>query len=294
MFHSLLAGAAPLVFASIGALFTDLAGCLCIAIEGFMVTGAFFSWVFALRFNSVFLGTLAAVLMTSLVGFLTSLFIQKAKANPFVVGLAVNLAASGAAASISELFFDTKGVLRSGALGSITPIVFPFAQKSPFFDLLLNGHSFFEWLMLFVLISSAIVIKRTPLGLRLRSVGKSETGALEHGIRVANYKNASWAIAGALAAIAGANLTWSVGAYVSGGAAGRPWIALAAVFLGFKNVWGVGAAAVFFAFAEIVVFNAQKAAFVPITVLLGLPSLLALVLYAVSQGIKKVKLKYKK
>jgi simple sugar transport system permease protein len=287
MFHSIFAGSVPLVFASIGALFTDLAGCLCIAIEGFMVLGAFFSWFFALGLNSIFLGTVLAVLMTSLIGFLTSVFIQKAKANPFVTGLALNLAASGAADTVSELFFDTKGVLRSSTLGTLSSVIFPFAQKSPFFDKLLNGHSVFEWLMLAVLISSAIIIKKTPLGLRLRSVGKNEVGALEHGIRVANYKNASWAVAGALAAAAGATLTWSIGSYVPGGTADRPWRALAAVFLGFKNIWGVGAAAVFFAFAEIVVFNAQKAAFIPITILLGLPSFLALVLYAVSQAIKK-------
>jgi simple sugar transport system permease protein len=73
-----------------------------------------------------------------------------------------------------------------------------------------------------------------------------------------------------------------VGAYTPGGVAGRGWIALAAIYLGFRTVWGTAIAAMVFALAEYIGFGLQSFGAVPATVLLGLPSGLALLLYTLS------------
>jgi simple sugar transport system permease protein len=127
------------------------------------------------------------------------------------------------------------------------------------------------------------------LGLRLRASGRSLEASRERGLRPERYQEFAWAAAAFLAALAGAALTFRVGVYAPGGVAGRGWICLAAVFLGFRRVWGVAVAALVFALAERMGLGAHTLGAIPATVLLGLPSALALVLYTISQFIDKMK-----
>jgi simple sugar transport system permease protein len=80
-----------------------------------------------------------------------------------------------------------------------------------------------------------------------------------------------------------------VGAYAPGGIAGRGWIALAAVYLGFRKVWGVVFAALVFSLAERLGYGFQSFGSLPATALLGLPSAAALLLYFVSIVIERRK-----
>jgi simple sugar transport system permease protein len=90
-----------------------------------------------------------------------------------------------------------------------------------------------------------------------------------------------------LAALAGGVLTVKIGAYAPGGTNGQGWIALVMVYLGFRNVGGVALAAVVFTLIERVGIEAQAVLAIPSTLLLGLPSLLALLLYILSQLLRK-------
>jgi simple sugar transport system permease protein len=133
---------------------------------------------------------------------------------------------------------------------------------------------------------AALIVERTPIGLRLRASGLSAGAAVERGIHPARYREGAWAAGALLAALAGAALTFRVGAYAPGGVAGRGWISLAAVYLGFRRVWGVAAAALVIALAEHAGMGAQLFGALPATILLGLPSALALLLYAASHIIR--------
>jgi simple sugar transport system permease protein len=115
----------------------------------------------------------------------------------------------------------------------------------------------------------------------------SPEAAAERGIKPGLYFEAAWVLAAFLAALAGAALTFRVGSYAPGGIAGRGWIALAIVYLGFRKVWGVVLAAVIFGLAERVGFSLQSVNALPATALLGLPSALALLLYLLSVLLRK-------
>ena len=268
MIDGLLHSAAPLIMAGLGALLTDLSGALGIFIEGFMITGAFFSWVFAGWTGSVFWGTLISALLAAIVGWALARFTALSCANPFIVGLALNLAASGITLSLSAAWFGTKGVL-----------------FNPGFEI--SGQRYFSYLAFASAIIIAIALNRTVGGLRLRASGLSPDAASERGIRPTLYREAAWALAAFLAALAGAALTFRVGVYAPGGIAGRGWIALAAVYLGFRKVWGVVIAAIVFSFAERLGFGIQSLGGLSTTALLGLPSALALLLYFVSMFLKR-------
>jgi len=263
--------AAPLIFAALGALWTELASFLAICIEAWLSLGAFFAYCGTIWTNSALLGTLLAVCITSLSAFFSARFIIKSKSNLYVAGLAINLGAAGLIPLLSKLFFGAATVLRS-----------PKFEAMPAFGII----PVFVACALACAGLSALILRRTPLGLRLIASGSSADGAIDRGINPLFYKELSWAIGAALAALGGAALTFRIGAFTPGLAAGRGWLGLAAVFLGFRSVRGVCIASLVFAAAERAVISAQGAAAIPAEALLGLPSLIALVLYSISAKLK--------
>ncbi|MDR0472680.1 MAG: ABC transporter permease [Treponema sp.] len=280
--EGLFVSAAPLMLAGIGALLSDLSGALGIFIEGFMNAGAFFSWVFAGWTGSVFTGVLLSAMLAGLAGWGLAYFVRISGANPFIAGLAVNLAVAGLTNTLSAAWFGTKGVLRSPGLSAAVPIDIPLLKSIPFLGQLFSGHSAFVYAAWALTITASFIIGKTAIGFRLSASGAAPEACLERGIRPELYREGAWAAAAFLAALAGAALTFRVGAYTPGGAAGRGWIALAAVYLGFRRVWGVAAAALLFSMAERLGYGIQSFGIIPATALLGLPAALALVLYTVS------------
>ncbi len=275
--EGLLVAAAPLLLASLGALTTELAGSLGVFIEGFMVLGSFFSWTLAAATGSVLLGTLGAAAAAAAAAWGAARFVHKTGANPFIVGIGINLLAHGTTETLSTVWFGTKGVLADPRVGVPSPLVLADGALS---------LSPFVAAALLAVAAGALVVDRSAAGLRLRAAGAAPDTASERGIDPRRCREGAWAAAAALAAVAGAALSFRVGAYAPGGVAGRGWIALAAVYLGFRRVWGVAAAALLFAAAERLAAAAQGAAALPPTLLLGLPSAAALVLFSLSQGLK--------
>jgi simple sugar transport system permease protein len=267
------------MLAGMGALLTELSGVLGVFIEGFMTLGAFFGWIIAGWTGSVFWGVLITAALSALAGWGLARFVHISGANPFIAGLALNLAANGLTGALSSLWFGTKGVLRNPNIPVPGPPDIPVLKDIP----LLGGQLPFVYIAWASVILAALVIGRTPLGMRLRASGLSAGAAAERGIRPALYREGAWAVAAFLAALAGAALTFRVGAYAPGGIAGRGWISLAAVYLGFRRVWGVAAAALIIALAERAGMGAQMLGALPATILLGLPSALALLLYSATR-----------
>jgi simple sugar transport system permease protein len=278
--QGLLISAAPLMLGSLGALLTELAGSLGIFIEGFMTMGAFFSWVISGATGSAAIGIMASGFAAALLGAALCRFVHIAHADPFIAALALNIAAAGLCDSLSIIWFGTKGVLRN----PVSPGQDAFDLPPSFFGLPISVYLAWVFTLL-----AALVISRTRIGLRLRASGLSAAAASERGIRPESYREWCWALAAFLAVLGGAALTFRVGAYTPGGVAGRGWICLAAVFLGFRHVWGVAAAAIVFALAERFGIGLQIFGALPATVLLGLPSALALLLYAVSSAIRSAR-----
>ena len=289
MMEGLLNSAAPLMMAGLGALLSDLSGALGIFTEGFMTGGAFFSWIFAGWTGSVFWGTLISSGLAAIAGFALARFVRLSGANPFIAGLALNLAASGITVSLSAVLFGTKGVLQNLSLKIPGPVIIPLVNDIPFAGKILSGQNPFTYAAWACALIAAVMLKRTIPGLRLRASGISPEAAAERGIRPELYREGAWALAAFLAALAGAALTFRVGAYAPGSIAGRGWIALAAVYLGFRKVWGVIIAAFVFSLAERLGYSIQSFGALPATALLGLPSALALLLYFISLVFKKRK-----
>ena len=263
MIQALIEQTAPLLLAAVGALWTELAGVLAISIEGWMTAGGFFAYTLSAWTGSIVAGTLAAALAAALLNYGAARFVFASGADPFIVGLAINLGVSGGTAALSQLFFGTGGVVR-GAI--------PLAGGR-------SGLAFAAAALAAALLS-AFLLRRAPLGLRLRAAGLSPEALRERALDPDSYRAFSWAAAAFCSAVAGAALTFRVGVYTPGAVAGRGWLALAAVYLGMRSVRGVIVASAALAAIERACVAAQKYEAIPAQALSGVPALLALVLYA--------------
>jgi simple sugar transport system permease protein len=265
-----VAAAAPLLFAALGGLFTELSGLLNIALEGLILIGAFASAAVAGSTQSLALGLAAGVAASTLVAAFYGLVTIRGRANEFVTGLAANLLASGLAVVLSAQLFGTKGNIALDL--APLPEFFPALAKSlPFLGELLFGHNALVYLSWLAVPIAALVIGKTPFGLRLRAAGSNPKALLAQGLRPERYRFAAVLISGGTSGLAGACLSLSLAAYVPNMSSGRGWIALVAIYLGGRKSAGVAAACLAFALADSFANYAQGFLKVPSDFILALP-----------------------
>jgi simple sugar transport system permease protein len=288
VFDGLLSSGTPLILASLGALISELGGALAIFIEGFMSAGAFFSFLFAVKTHSLLWSCVLVFITSGATAWLIARLVRALDADPFIAALAFNIFSTGLTATLAQHLFGSKGTLRADIPLTLPPIDIPFLHNVPFLrnipflrnvpTLLLPLNPLIIGTLAAVILLAAL-LRYTKQGLCLRASGLNPEAARERGLHPEWYRELAWAAAGAFAGLAGAALTFRLGAYAPGNSAGRGWIALAAVYLGGKNVFGVTGAALIFAAAERIAFGAQGLHPAAATALLGLPSFIALLCF---------------
>jgi simple sugar transport system permease protein len=220
----------PILFAAAGGVFPALAGTLNIALEGFLLTGAFFAFTVFYYSGSIFAAAAAASLSAAVLSLIHALTVFKLRANIYIAGLAINLFAGGLCVVLSDKIFNTKGVVSSD-----------------------NTSGILKWYLfigLFLLLITWIFLNKTPLGYRLRACDKSSEALKSLGINPKVYRICAFLICGLFCGIGGSFLSLNLGAYVPGMSAGKGWIALVIIFLGAKKPFGVLAAAFIFSSLE--------------------------------------------
>ena len=220
----------PLLFAAAGGLFPALAGTLNIALEGLLLAGAFSSLAVFYHTGSATAAIAAAILSAVSLSALHAFTAFKLRANIFITGLAVNLFSSGLCVVISDKLFKTRGVVAANSIPGLLKWYF------------IAG--------LLLLIISYIAIYKTPFGYRLRACDKNSDALISLGINPRLYQTAALLLSGAFAGIGGSFLSLNLGAFVPGMSAGKGWIALVVIYLGWRKPQGVLAAAFVFGLAE--------------------------------------------
>ncbi len=283
--HSAVGIMTPLLLAAIGGLFTELAGMLNIALEGLMLSGAFFSVVLASATDSLALGILLGVLCSMLLALLFASITLYLRANVFITGLATNLFASGLTIVLANQFYHTKGVIQFQNIPRLPVFSVPSAlQRIPVLGDILFGNNVIVYITWAIVLISAVVIYRSSFGLRLRATGLSSRTIVSLGLNPKSYQLAGILISGATCGMAGAMLSLQLAAFVPESSAGRGWIALVAIYLGNKTPWGIVIAAFIFGLAESFSNYAQGIINVPADFILALPygiTVVAMILYAI-------------
>jgi ABC-type uncharacterized transport system permease subunit len=116
--------ATPLALAAIGGTISERSGVVNIALEGIMLTGAFFGVVVALSTGNTWLGVFAAVLSGMVAAGIHAFFSITVKAEQVVSGTAINILALGVTGFLMEVLY--------GHPGTTDPIQ-PLTAVIPFF-----------------------------------------------------------------------------------------------------------------------------------------------------------------
>jgi len=262
MISNTLELAIPLILAGLGGLLTERAGVLNIGLEGMILAGAFGGILGTNATGSVVLGFVVGATFGLVIAAVFAVASIELRANIFIAGLAANLLAAGAIPFVSELIFGTKGVVRLAG-----------DERIP----RLAGVEITLYLAIGFAVLAWFVIYRTRFGLRLRAAGDGPDALRARGVSPVRYQRASMLISGVLAGAAGAEVAIRLGVYLPNISAGRGWIALVAVFLGYRRPVGVVVAAVVFAFFEVLAGSAQGLLDIPGTVLIGFPYLVTVI-----------------
>jgi ABC-type uncharacterized transport system permease subunit len=223
--------ATPLIFAALGGLYTFQAGILNIALDGFMIVGAFAAVSAAYASGSLTVGVLAGVISSAALAAVLALFNLRFRAHIFIAGIAVTFLAYGLTALLLKSVLGQDGVFASSAIPVFPPIHIPLLADAPILGSLLSGHTLLVYLAYLSVPCVWWTLYRTRWGLRVRMIGEAEDAALAAGVPVERIKFETMVISGLFCGLAGAYL--SLG-YVSLFARQmndeRGLIALAAIF----------------------------------------------------------------
>ena len=241
--------ATPLIFASLGGVFSERSGVVNIGLEGIMLFGAFFGMLGSYFTHNPWFGVFLGVLVGGLIALIHAFLSVDLKANQVVSGVAINLLATSATAFLLQKVFHTTG--QSSSVPKVKDWQIPFLKEIPFLGEAIGKLNPLVYLAVGLVFLSSYFLFKTTYGLRLRAVGENPEAAETVGISVRKIRYGSVVVSGFLGGLGGVYL--SLGQmdlfreYMS---AGKGFIALAATIAGKWNPKGAFLACILFGFAE--------------------------------------------
>ena len=230
----------PILLAAMGELISERAGVLNVGLEGFMLAGAFFSYLMTWKAHSLFVGVVCGIAAGMLFAVVMGLLTIEAKADQIVSGVGINLAATGLTSYLFDEIFGNQAQIVVPIIGDIK---IPVLSSIPDFGPALFKNDWTLYLAFLLVPITWFLLFRTKWGLAIRASGELPSGADTAGISVRRVRWFGVLTAGALAGLAGANLAIvQVGIFHQEMTAGRGFLALVAVIFGrWKPVGVMGA-----------------------------------------------------
>ena len=280
LFAATLRMASPLIFASLGGIFSERAGIINIALEGMMLTGAFSGVFVTYVVGNPWVGVFAAILAGGLLGLIHGILTIKFAGDQIVSGTGINIFALGFTAYMSQIVWGSRGASQSvQGLGTVS---IPFVADIPFLGDVVGKQTPLFYIALIAVIASYLILFKTPSGLRLRAVGEHPGAADTTGIKVYRTKYLCVIASGMLAGLGGVFLSLGqLSLFVNGMTGGRGFIALAAMILGGWSPFGALGASLFFGFADALQIRLQSVGALPSQIVLTLPYILTIIVLAV-------------
>lgn len=236
--------ATPMLVAAMGTLFIERSGIINIGNEGFMIMGALMGVVGSYFSGSAFVGALIAMLSAGLLGLVFAFFTITLRANQVVTGLAINAIA---AAVTSLLFRQIFGLSASiPKIETFQDLPIPMLKDIPVLGTLFDQTAV-GYLAFLLVPATAFVLKRTRVGLTVRSVGENPRCCDTLGIHVIRTRYLSVLYGSMMAGLGGAFVSMGqLSFFTVGMIAGRGYMTLAAIVFGNYTSWGIMLACVLF------------------------------------------------
>lgn len=222
-----------LVLTGLGGVIHQRSGVVNIALEGFILIGAFVGIITANAAGSVLVGFLAAAVAGGVAGLVFSVFVTRLQANEIIVGLGLNTILLGLAGLILAEQYGSRSAYRPTEELSVPSFGLSFLSDVPILGPLLANNDILVWATIPAVFAVSWALRRTRWGLRVRAAGGDANATASQGVSVAGVRDRAGFLAGVFAAIGGAHLSIAAaGLFSLGISAGRGYIALAAVYFG--------------------------------------------------------------
>ena len=266
LLKTVLKMATPLIFAAMGGLISEKSGIMNIALEGFMLIGAFFSVVGTYYFDSVWIGLALGVLAGAVTAAIHAFWCITLRADQIVAGTAINLLGAGATVFLMVRIWNQSGQT-------------PRVGRLP---------TFWGTMSILVPVAFALVpivwwvLNRTTAGLHIQAAGENPKAAESVGINVNRYRYACVIMSGVFASLGGIYLALGeLSGFGRDMTQGKGFIALAAMIFGNWTPFGALGACLLFAAAQAFTIQAQATGLgINTDLLLALPYVLTLVAIA--------------
>lgn len=254
--HDALKASTPLVFGALGGILCERSGIINIAIEGFLLAGAFTSAVVGsvvanwLEHDMIGLltGMVAAMLVSSLLALLLAWLAIRFLVDQVIVGFAINFFVLGLTS-----FVDARVLTKNPEYNGIKTLAewkVPGLSSIPIIGPVLFEQTIFVYIGLTLVALITWALFKTKWGLQTRAVGEHPKAAGTLGVNVLRRRYVNLALAGAVTGLGGSWWTADVGRFNENITNGRGFIALAVVLVGRHHPVGALLAALVFGFSD--------------------------------------------
>lgn len=230
----------PLLFTAIGGYFSEKSGVAQIALESYLLIGAFTAASATYFSHSVVVGYLSAAVVTALFSQIFCLLVLKFKGNSIVIGTGMNLLAMGIIPIVSKSLFNSTGS---------TP-----SLELPQFNIYLP-----YFILVAVIIISYWLSEKTIWGLQMKFAGEKKLALQSVGINALTRQWQSLSLSAFITGLGGAVLSTALSSsYSPMMSAGRGFIALAALIFSGWNLKRALLVCLFFGFCEALQIQLQS------------------------------------
>lgn len=217
----------PILYATLGEMFTEKSGVLNLGVEGVMLIGCLVAFVTAKLSGSPMLALVAAGLAGTLAASLHGLVCLVFQGNQVVSGLALTLLGTGLANYLGA------GLVGQPAPG-FSPLPVPLLADLPVLGPILFHHDPLVYLTYLLPVLCWLFFNHTRHGLNLRAAGEFPGAAIAAGLNAVAYRWGGVLVGGFLMGLGGAYLSLAyTHLWTNNLTAGRGWIAVALVIFAF-------------------------------------------------------------
>ncbi len=238
----------PLLLGSTGEILTEKSGHLNLGIPGIMYVGAISGVAGSFLYEqslaspemmnpylAVIIPLLCALIGSAFMGLIYCFLTVTLRANQNVTGLALTTFGIGIGnffgGSLMKLVDSDVPSIALSATSTVFKTQLPGADKLGWFGEVFLSYGFLVYVAIIVALISSYILKKTRVGLHLRSVGESPETADAAGINVTKYKYLSTCIGSAIAGLGGLYyvMDYANGVWSNNGFGDRGWLSIALV-----------------------------------------------------------------
>ncbi len=283
----------PLVFAGLGGMITAKVGMLNLGLEGMMLIAAFTAAITDHFTSQPLVALLAAMAVSSLLGWIFGLFNIRFKVNNIIISVALNSLGYSLTKYLLKALFGASGSFTSPNIVKQPTVRLPLLDSIPVLRAL-NGQSIIFWLGLLAVVILMYVVNKTPAGLRLRATGLNDAAVNTAGVSSDRIKYIACTLSGLFCGLGGAYLSTSyLSLFTAGMTSGRGYLGNIASVLGNRTAGGTFLGALLFSVTDGLTMKIQTYGF-PSQLIQLIPYVVAMLCLIIIAVVQKARLRGEK